>query len=71
MNSEDEKLTKSKFNQDLLNEIKSVKDSINNTTGSKDQRKKKDGAKTSFTAGQILRENEKEREDDQELKMPR
>jgi len=42
LNAGDEKLSKSKFNQDIMAEIKTLKDNLSNLFGgSKDQRKKK------------------------------
>ena len=61
LNSSDERLFKSKYHQDVLQEINKMKEEVSKISmkeiGKKD---KKDGPKTSFTAGQILRENDKQ-----------
>ena len=55
MNSNDIKLRESRFNQDIVKEIGSVKESLNNI-GKDQKNNKKDAPRTSFTAGQVLRE---------------
>lgn len=69
-NSNDDKIKNSKFHNDLMTEIIKVKDLA--FQGAKDPGIKRDGAKTSFTAGQVLRESEKEKSKEKEqIKIPK
>ena len=75
LNSHDKKLTESKFNQDISAEINAIKEGISNLSvkGSHPKNKKDTsyGSKASFTAGQILRDSEKDREKETVAKVPR
>jgi hypothetical protein len=58
LNSSDEKLTTSKYHLNLIAELDKFKTEspLNDSRGSNE---KKEGARTSFTAGQVLKESEK------------
>lgn len=58
LNANDEMLSKSKYHVELLNEIAKIKEEPTNHIKNNKQ-ERKEGVKTSFTAGQALRDTEK------------
>lgn len=69
-NTADDKLTKTKYHADILNEIAKLREELrhggtSNNNSSRDlgnNKDKKETSKTSFTAGQALRESEKDKD---------
>jgi hypothetical protein len=68
-NTADDKIAKTKYHTDILNEIAKLREELRhgggNYNNSKDlgnNKDKKETSKTSFTAGQALRESDKEKD---------